>query len=68
MAKMQAMAQQGKDCWFSRTNQMSQLLSLPKIHYSKFSGCRILKIVQSRFDRYWLNKIYSTRIGRVTNC
>ena len=64
MAEMRAMALQGKDCWLSRTNKMSELLSLPKIHYSKFSGRRILKIVQSRFDRYWLDQISSTRTGR----
>ena len=64
MAEMQDMAQQGKDCWLTRTNKISKLLTLPNIQYSKFSGRHILKIIQSRFNRYWLDEILSTRIGR----
>ena len=64
LAEMQVMAQQGTDCWLTRTNKMSELLKLPKIHYGKLSGRHTLKLVQSRFDRYWLDEISSTRVGR----
>ena len=62
IAEIQVMAQQSKDCWLTRINKRSELVKLPKIHNSKFSGRPILKIVQSRFDRYWLDEISSNRV------
>ena len=63
MSEMTDMAGQGLDCWLARTDKMARLLKLPDIRYSKSSGQYVLKKVQCRFDRYWLDEISSTRVG-----
>jgi hypothetical protein len=63
MAEMTDMASQGLHCWLTRTDKMARLLNLPDIRYSKFFGQYVLKKVQCRLDRYWLDEISSTRVG-----
>ena len=63
MSEMADMARQGTDCWLTRTDKMAKLLKVPDIQYSEFSGKYVLRKVQCRFDRFWLNEISSTRVG-----
>ena len=51
------------DCWLGRLNKINNSIKLPKIYYNKVSGRKILKCVQSKFDRHWLDQIKSVRVG-----
>ena len=62
MTEMKTLAQNGIDCWISRTDKMAELLSLPIVRFSKISGHQILKYVKGKFERFWLDKIKSTRV------
>ena len=63
MCEMTHMAQTGVDCWLSRANKMAQLLETPNIKFSQNSGRQLLKCVQSKFERYWMDEIKSSRLG-----
>ena len=63
MGEMASLANQGKDCWLTRVNRMEELLQLPTITYSKYSGKTFTKLVKSCFDRYWLDQIKMSRVG-----
>ena len=63
MAEMRSMAMDGVDCWLGRVNKINNIMKLPKIYYNKVSGRKILKCVQSKFDRHWLDQIKSVRVG-----
>ena len=63
MAEMSVMAQQGKDCWLTRTNKMAEMLNLSCVPYSNSSGQKVLKNVKGCFDRFWLDEISSSRVG-----
>ena len=63
IAEMTTMANRGVDCWLTRVNKMTSLLNIPCLKYSPTSGRQILKSVKGCFDRYWLDKVKSSRIG-----
>ena len=63
MSEMATMANQGVDCWLTRTNKMANVLNIPQLNYSAGSGCLVLKTVRGCFDRYWLDEVKSTRTG-----
>ena len=66
MAEMRDMAKKGTDCWLTRTNKMADLLNVPSGQYcnSKFSSRPILKSIKGSFDRYWIDEISSSRVGK----
>ena len=64
MTEMKNMSLNGTDCWLFRTDKMSELLALPNLRYSESSGRKILKYVQSKFERFWLDKIKSSRVDK----
>ena len=39
---------------------MSDLLAIPDLRYNEISGCQILKHVQSKFERFWLDEMTKT--------
>ena len=63
MCEMTRMAQTGVDCWLSRANKMAELLETPNIRFSQNSGRQLLKYVQSKYERYWMDEIKSSRLG-----
>ena len=63
MSESKELSRQGVDCWQSRVDQMSEVLNLPAMRYSKSSGRRLTACLQSKFDRHWLDTIQETRTG-----
>ena len=58
MFEMRAMSERGDDCWLTRVNKMESLLKITKPRtYNKTSGKVITSALQSKFARYWLDKI-----------
>ena len=64
ITEMKTMSQNGIDCWLKRTNQMSKLLEIPAVRHSEYSGRQILKCVQGKFERFWMDEIKSSRIDK----
>ena len=63
MAEMSTMADSGVDCWLSRVDTMKDLLDLPRIPYSKNSGQKTSRLLQSKFDVFWREQVLATRPG-----
>ena len=64
VTEMKAMSLNGTDCWISRTDKMYDLLGVPDLRYNESSGRKILKHVQSNFQRFWLDEIKSSRVDK----
>ena len=64
ITEMKAMSLNGTDCWINRTDKMSKLLGIPDFRYNESSGRKILKHVQSNFERFWLDEIKSSRVDK----
>ena len=63
MTEMTDMTQTGADCWLSRANKMAQLLDTPDVRFCQTSGRHMLRCVKSKFERYWMDEIKSSRLG-----
>ena len=63
ITEMKIMAQNGVDCWLSRTDKLANLLGTANIRFSPTSGRQLLRCVKSHFERYWLDEIKLSRLG-----
>ena len=65
---MTAMSETGQDCWLTRVNKLENLLKIPRtLRLTKTSGKNIAKIVKSKFDKYWLDKINEFKTNKNDN-
>ena len=64
MTEMTDMCNGGHDTWLTRVTQIERQLNLPRInHFSKTSGKAMTSLLKSKFDRFWLDKIKTPKIG-----
>ena len=58
LKEMTEMSENDQDCWLTRVNKIENILKIPKnFSLSQTSGKNLTRIVKSKFDRYWLDKI-----------
>ena len=63
LVEMREMSAGGQDCWLTRVDQLETLLKLTRQKvYNKTSGKNITSALQSKFSRYWLDKINEFKI------
>ena len=66
--EMSEMARRGQDCWLFRVDQISKLLNVPtKLRFSPNSGKLITKLLKSRFENLWLQKINEFKANKTDN-
>ena len=64
MTEMTDMCNGGHDTWLTRVTQIERHLNLPRMNYfSKTSGKAMTSCLKSKFDRFWLDKIKTPKIG-----
>ena len=64
MVEMRAMANQSKDCWLTRVQNMEKLLNTPKLpSLSLTSGKILLADLKLKFEPFWKHKISEQKIG-----
>ena len=65
--EIQELADSGIDCWLSKVNKMKSLLGIGNIpsHFSPLvAGKKIKKLLQSKFESFWLKEINKTKLGQ----
>ena len=68
LTEMENMVENGQDCWLTRISQIEKLLKTPKnMQFSKLSGKKILSLLKSKFDGFWLNKINEFKASDADN-
>ena len=67
MAEMRVMAQQGKDCWLTRTNKMAEMLNLSCVPYSKSSGQKVLQNIRAVFINSGWMRFHPPELDQMEN-
>jgi hypothetical protein len=62
LTEMGEMLDRGQDCWLTRIDKIGKFLKIPEnLRFNDSSGKTITKILRSKFDRFWLEKINETK-------
>ena len=61
---MEQLNSKNADCWLRKVIDIEKLLKIPSnIFYNKTSGKKILKLIKSKFDSYYLDKINEIKLS-----